>query len=123
MTRYTGLEFDRYVATYYVNKLRSCKDRNIEFNLSLLQVRNMLRAKRCQLTGIELTHNTSGQALQKNSDVTIDRIDCNRPYETGNVCAVSHLANTLKAAFESPGNGRDVSLIHTMSKNLKKMGF
>jgi hypothetical protein len=125
MSRYKpGIEFDKYVARYYVNKLQQCKDRKIEFKLTLVQVKNMLRAKRCQLTGIELTHNMmycSGS--QRPTDVTIDRIDCDKPYETGNVIAVAHIANSLKAAFENKPAGVSAKTIHIMSKNLKKRGM
>lgn len=124
--RYTDkYEFDRFVANYYVNKISSSKGRGIEFNLTLTQVRNMLRAKYCQLTGIPLSHYGAGQvqASRRLTDVTIDRIDCNRPYETGNVIAVAHFVNSVKSQFEAVERHSTVNMIHKMSSNLKRLGY
>lgn len=127
MDRYnTGFEFDSYVARYYVQKLQQCKDRGIAFNLTLTQVKNMLRAKHCQLTGVALTHTNAGksvkEARQRPTDVTIDRLDSSKPYEKGNVAAVAHFANSLKGAFEGACGRNAYAMLHTMSKNLKKRG-
>lgn len=115
------LEFDRFVVQYYQNKLTSCKARGIAFNLTFLQVKNLLRAKKCQYTGVELTH-TQGPSGQRGTDLTIERIDNNRPYETGNVCAVSFDANQAKSSFDARYGADAVKMIHLMSKNLKKRG-
>lgn len=127
MSRYeSGVEFDKFVAQYYVNKQNNCRNRKISFNLTLTQVKNMLRAKRCQLTGIELTHTDAGlvgnSGLQRPTDVTIDRLDCSKPYETGNVIAVAHITNQLKAAFENKSH-TSLETLHKMSRSLKKKGF
>ncbi|WP_407305394.1 hypothetical protein [Acinetobacter sp.] len=116
------LEFDRFVVQYYTNKLTSCKARGIAFNLTFLQVKNLLRAKKCQYTGILLTH-TNGPNGQRDTDLTIERIDNNRPYETGNVCAVSFAANQAKSAFDAKFGKDAVTMIHKMSKALKKRGI
>jgi hypothetical protein len=116
--RYTDkLAFDRYVVTYYANKMRGCKDRNIEFNLTSTQVKNMLRAKRCGYTEELLTHT---HQTQIDSDVTLDRINCMKPYETGNVIAVSHKANRAKNAFESLYRGDADKIMMQMVKVINK---
>ena len=122
--RHEGLDFDRYVANYYVRKISQCRERGIEFKLSLTQVRNMLRAKRCQLTGVYLTHRNAGGYTEnaRATDVTIDRLDCSKPYEKGNVLAVAHYANQLKSSVENKGF-TSVKAIHLMSYNLKKRGI
>lgn len=121
----TGPEFDAYVARYYTNKINDAKTRNIPFSLTFTQVKNMLRAKKCQLTGIDLTHTgaLNGIATQRLTDVTIDRIDNSKGYEKGNVLAASHMANQIKNGFEMKCGKRAIITIHTMSKALKKRGF
>jgi hypothetical protein len=121
--RYEGLEFDEYVARYYLNKIKKSAERGIEFKLSLTQVKNILRAKKCQLTGIPLTHTKSiDKGTQANSDVTIDRLDCSLPYQKGNVTAVAHIANQIKSVFENNKNA-DMKMLHSLSKSLKKRGI
>lgn len=124
-----ALEFDKYSTTYYTNKLQQCKDRNIEFKLSFVQVKNMLRAKQCQLTGIALTHTNAGKAAQdkcptqRPTDVTIDRIDNSKGYEKGNVCAVSHVANSVKNGFEMGYGKNAIKAVKMMAKKLGERGF
>lgn len=102
--KFSNAEFELFVANYYTNKVQSCKDRGIEWKLSLISVRNLLRTERCPYSGIKLTMPRSGkQALS--SDITIDRIDNKRPYEPGNVMAVSNKINNLKSIFENPDYG------------------
>jgi len=122
-TLHERLEFDRFVVQYYQNKLISCKARGIAFNLTFLQVKNLMRAKKCQYTGVPLTHTQSGSSTQRDTDLTIERIDNNRPYETGNVCAVSFAANQAKSLFDAKFGKDAVKMIHAMSKSLKKRGI
>ncbi len=112
--------FDRYVVKYYSNKIDSCRSRGIAFNLTFTQVKNMLRAKYCQYTGVELTLKPSGNTEQGRTDVTIERIDSNKPYETGNVCAVSFAANQAKASFDRIYGELAVPVLLAMSKNISK---
>jgi hypothetical protein len=135
--RYEGLEFDEYVARFYLNKIKSSKDRKLEFSLTLTEVKNILRAKYCQLTGVPLTHtgasdstsnSMSSSGQQRYSDLTIDRIDNNLGYVKGNVLACCYGANHIKSLIE--GNLHLVSMgmtpvefIHTISYNLSKRGF
>lgn len=126
--RYTpGIEFDKYATRYYCSKQQQCKERGIDFNLTFTQVKNMLRAKRCQLTGVDLTHTNAGKKLaesvQRPTDVTIDRLDNNKPYETGNVIAAAHFANHFKGILEKDCGSNAANVLHNMSKNLKKRGF
>ena len=121
--RFEGIEFDKYVATYYCNKIQSSKDRNIAFNLTLNQVKNMLRAKVCPYTGLKLTHRGCNAPRARHTDVTIDRMDSSKPYETGNVIACSKKANDAKSAFESAFPANAVEMIHQFSKLLHKKGL
>ena len=120
--RLTGIEFDKFVARVYSNKVNSCRDSGLEFSLSLTQVKNMLRAKRCQYSGVELTHCASGVA-QKDTDVTIDRIDNSKGYITGNVLACSKAMNSLKGVIENPSNASTLEGTYKMCKKLNKLGM
>lgn len=100
MRRKTGLEFDLWCAQYYASKVQTSRSRGIEFSLTYQQVRNMLKAKKCFLTGVALTHNNGGNL--SGTDVTLDRMDASKGYVTGNVHAVCYAANNAKSAFENP---------------------
>lgn len=112
-----GLEFDQYVAKYYVHKMQSCASRGIAFKLTLTQVKNMLRAKHCGYTKELLTHT---RTTQIDSDVTIDRVDCTKPYETGNVIACSYKANRAKNSFESLYRGEANNVMAGIMKVVDK---
>jgi len=74
MSKEFSQDFEMFVLSYYQNKVQSCKDRGIEFKLNLVSVRNMLSAKKCGYTGLELTRGKKGLGMLS-TDVTIDRID------------------------------------------------
>ena len=118
MNQADKVAFDVMCTRYYLNKLQSCKDRNIAFNLTFTQVKNMLRAKRCQYTGLVLTKSKGAKQLA--TDVTIERIDPTKPYESGNVCAVSYAANMFKAQFDDMFRGDSGKVIAKMSKRISK---
>jgi len=94
-------DFELFVISYYQNKVQSCKDRGIEFKLNLVSVRNLLSAKKCGYTGLDLTRGKKGLGMLS-TDVTIDRIDNSIGYVKGNVIAVSNVANNFKSIFENP---------------------
>lgn len=113
------VDFELWVATYYKNKAQSCRDKGIAFNLNLTSVRNLLSAKVCGYTGMPLTiPNRTSSVASKFSDITIDRIDNSRPYEKGNVIAVSYGVNNFKSMFENPLYSLDME---TAKKALVKM--
>ena len=112
------VEFDKMCVTYYANKVQSCGQRGISFNLTFTQVKNMLRAKRCQYTGVTLTKSNS--STQKPTDVTIERINPKKPYETGNVCAVSYAANQAKANFDRVYGSESAKMLSMISKSITK---
>lgn len=90
---------DIKIAKAYLSKANSSKDRGIEFNLSFVSFKNMLKAKKCYFTGLTLTADT----------FTIDRIDSNKPYEAGNVAACHTTFNSLKSMIENPVNELDLA--------------
>lgn len=95
-------EFDLYCAKHLVWKSENAKKRGIEFDLSFQSMKNLMGAKRCFYTGILLTKST-GNGEMRLSDATIDRVDVNKGYTSGNVVACCHAANQMKNQFESLG--------------------
>ena len=85
---------DVKIAQFYIKKVQQCKDRGIVFDLSFMQVKNMLKAKRCQYTGLPLTPGT----------FSIDRIDSSKGYVTGNVLACHKTFNAFKGTIENKTN-------------------
>lgn len=95
MTKYDDL----YLARKYVMKEENAKRRGIPFKLTFQSYKNLMRAKKCYYTGIELS-DVEGAADQR----TIDRINANKGYEKGNVVACCHAFNQLKAKMEHDGS-------------------
>jgi len=71
----------------------SASKRGLEFNLSLLSVKNLLTAQHCFYTGISI-HPDSPTQLNK---LSVDRVDNRKGYIKGNVVACSSAVNSLKA--------------------------
>lgn len=126
MNRYEGLDFDRFVANYYLNKIRSSADRKIPFSLSLSEVKALLSRKKCQLSGIPLSHairRTDGSNTTKFTDVTIDRIDADKGYEPGNVIAACHGFNSIKGGFENPQCAAEFKHLIAFARMVEKAGL
>lgn len=119
--RHTGIAFETYVAKFYFNKINSCQQENKDFTLTLPEVRRLLAVKRCQYTGMSLTHQYVGSGITRFTDVTLDRIDNRKGYVQGNVKAVAHGINHLKSTFENPAhvNSRvDYKSLHKFSSKM-----
>ena len=92
---------DVMVCAKFLSLHSNAKARSKDFDLSIADVRKLLKTKRCAYTGEVLTK--AKQSPPNNSDRTIDRLDSDKGYVKGNVFAVSHYANSLKnALFEKP---------------------
>lgn len=88
------------IAKAYVSKANSSIGRGIIFTLSYVGFKNLCKAKKCYFTGLPLTPET----------FTIDRVDANKGYESGNVVACHTSFNALKSILENPDNSLDISL-------------
>lgn len=84
------------------NKRANAQRRGIKFDLTLQTMKNLMRAKKCFYTGMILTEPRPGQPLRA-TDRTIDRVNCDLGYVSGNVVCCSHAANSLKAQVEKGG--------------------
>lgn len=91
------------IAKAYLRKAQSAADRGLSFGLSFVAFKNLMRAKRCKYTGIELTEPRPNMA-PRSTDRTIDRVDSTIGYESGNVVAACHSANQIKSVWENPNN-------------------
>lgn len=121
--KFQSAEFELFVAEYYTNKVKSCKERGIEWKLSLISVRNLLRTQKCPYTGLDLTVSPNTKTI-RSTDITIDRIDNTKGYIPGNVMAVSRAANNFKSIFENPQYPIDMltaqKMLGKMQKRMKK---
>lgn len=109
---------DLQIAQKYISKAQRAKSSGIEFDLSFTTFKNMMRAKRCGYTGIELTEKRPNKKI-RTTDRTIDRIDNNLGYISGNVVAVCNSANQIKSIWEDPGNKLTPKLISKMLRRIE----
>jgi hypothetical protein len=87
---------DLELATRYVSTARSAVDRNIEFSLTLSDMRSILRRNVCPYTGSVMT-----DVINDDNQKTLDRIDASRGYVRGNVIACSKKINSTKGNLTS----------------------
>ena len=84
----------------YISLHNSAKSRNLEFNLTVADVKKLMFPKECYYSGIILeTPNKDDEGAIQYNARTIDRIDNTAGYVKGNVVACCHLINYLKAVF------------------------
>jgi hypothetical protein len=97
---------ERPEAHIYFRVKVSAKQRNLEFNLDLEDIKI---PEFCPLLGIKLEYTPKGRA--KFNTPSVDRIDSCKGYIKGNVWVISNKANTMK---------QDVSLklLKTFAKNV-----
>lgn len=112
-------DFDLYVCKKLVAKERNARERGIEFGMTFSAMRNILRAKRCFYTGIEIILPLGEDHLKANS-LTLDRIDSSKGYVSGNVVACSNEFNNLKARVDSAGKFGMQMMVKAFSKAEKR---
>lgn len=101
---------DSHVAKKYLQLEQSAKIRGKEFNLSLVDVKNLLKRKTCYYTKKRFE-------LEGDMSLTIDRLDSELGYVKGNVVACTHWANQMKNALfeddrsELKGKAKDIMKI------------
>ena len=109
--------FDLIVAEKYRALFNSAMKREKDFDLSFVDVRNLMQRKTCFYTGVKLS-TERGQPYSR----TVDRIDNTKGYVKGNVVACSHTANQIKnMLFEDPTSDVFTNL-KFMQKMIAKMG-
>lgn len=95
--------FDIKVAEKYLQLLRSAASRNLPFNLTMVDVRNLLTRKTCFYTGVKFG---TGDLVR-----TIDRKNPNKGYVKGNVVACTSKSNSFK---ENLFEHKNVDLQHAL---------
>lgn len=103
---YEGMEpheMDINIAKFILFKVKSCNERGVEWKLTFQAVKNLMKSKKCYYTGQKLTQPVKGVAgfIKRETDITLDRIDCKKGYVKGNVVACSSWANQLKSEAEN----------------------
>ena len=101
IARKNQLEFDAGVAAYYQGKLSSCKDRKIQFELTLMECHALLSAKICHYTGKEFEQKGPGC-------LTLERINPEIGYTPENTIAVRSAANHQKSNLDAFIKGTEI---------------
>lgn len=89
---------EEQVIKKYNNKRNNALHEGKEFSLSLLSIKNLMQAKYCFYTGVEMV--VDGDSRKDMNYLTIDRVDPSKGYIKGNVVACSMFANRLKGEYE-----------------------
>jgi len=113
--------FDFYVAKKLIAKSKNAKERGIEFNMSFMAMRNILKAKYCFYTGVELELPVGDASHLKPNSLTIDRICASKGYVKGNVVACSHAFNNMKERVDSAGAHGMRMMVKAFGKALKRI--
>jgi hypothetical protein len=82
--------FDLQLADYYVKKFKNARERNIEFTLTLADLKKLLKKKTCYYTGQSLNF-TGGENV-----FTLDRVDSKKGYTKENTVQCAGWVNRFK---------------------------
>ena len=109
---------DEALASLYLYKISSCKDRGISWELSLSDLRRLVNRKTCYYTGEKLVRENGHR-----SRPTLDRVDAAEGYTKENTVVCSFWANCLKnELFEKP-NGNLRTDVKSLMKLVSKIKF
>lgn len=81
--------FDTLVAMKYIQKQLNAKQRGLEFNLTLQDMRTLLKKKTCYYSGVKLT-------LSGETALSLDRIDDSIGYTKENTVSCASVVNKVK---------------------------
>lgn len=110
---------DVTLAKRYINKFNKCVAREIDWQISFSDYKRLMKIKRCQYTGMELTDPDCEP--NKPTDRTIDRINAELPYTKDNIIICCHAANSLKAVWEDNRNPLTNSLVYNMMNKINQL--
>lgn len=112
--------FDYHVSKKYLLLHDRAKQKNFNFDLTITDIKRLLKLKRCYYTNVVLTDNDPNLSTHR----TIDRVDNKKGYTKDNVVVCSMQINQLKSnLFESPNSvtAVDAELLYKfVSKFLNK---
>lgn len=86
---------DLVAAKRYIMLHQRAKDKNLDFNLELKDIKRLLKIKRCTYSGIELTDFDPSMSTYR----TMDRIDSNKGYTKDNVFVCCNFVNQFKSSI------------------------
>lgn len=118
----TKSQRDQLVVSKFYQLKVSADNRGKDFDLTIDDVRKLLRKKRCAYTGVLLVDSKKPCAHTR----TIDRIDPKKGYVPGNVVAVTTHANHIKnMILEDPTSAvyTPFSQLLKMTDKLLRLGF
>jgi hypothetical protein len=104
-------EFELHVAEKYVAKYKNAQNRGIEFDLSLTDMKRLMKITSCFYTGVDLTFDKPSNDIPPNL-WTLERINDKKGYIKSNVVVCSYASNMWKSqVVENPtGAGKDLSI-------------
>ena len=91
------IEFENKIAIKWQNLKSNAEERELEFFLSLQDVRKLLSKKCCYYTGTLMDDEPHKGDSINPARRTIDRVDSSKGYVQGNVVACCHRINQLKS--------------------------
>ena len=94
---------DIRIAKRYIRTSKGADDRGILFDLPFTSYKNIMRAKKCTITGKVVTSDLQFRDTPRY--LTVDRSDNTHGYIKGNVIACCHAANQYKSILESDAEG------------------
>ena len=93
----SSIELERYTASKFIQIYNSSERRNKAFNLTLSDVKRLLKKKVCHYTGIPVGTSSDKTHPQQ---ITFDRVDATLGYTKANVVICCHQANQFKNTIE-----------------------
>lgn len=103
-------------ARTYITKRDHAAEKAQDFTISLGEWLNLRKVYKCPITGLELEFDAKpGDSRIPDNKWTVDRIDPRKGYISGNVMAMSFLANSAKGMVDSLVTHRDLSTAQKLS--------
>ena len=110
---------DVNIARKFITKYKDAKARGLEFDISLVSFKNMMKSKKCAISGMLLTDSNRDPA--RFSDRTVDRIDSNKGYVKGNVMCVCSGINKFKGILENNEHPMNLESVEKVIKVMKSV--
>lgn len=86
------LDNELKIANKYKNLYNSAKTRNIDFNITISELKKIYKRKICPYTKVKFIEEDNHDFSK-----TIDRIDNNKGYVSGNIIVCAKSINTIKS--------------------------
>lgn len=112
---------EEVIAIKFLNKIKTSKQRGINFELTIPQFRRLMLLKTCHYSGIELYKGKPRDEENPSfNSMTIDRIDNTIGYTKDNSVVAAYGVNQLKGELERNNNGVSLKHLIKMVKVLAK---